>query len=226
MTHYDPNRYHRRSIRLPGYDYTQPGAYFITICTHERAYLFGAVVDGEMRLNEWGEIVRDEWFKTGQIRPYVQLCDDELVITPNHIHGMIWIVGDGVGAQRRCAPSFTTPPANVVPGSVGAIVRSFKSGVTKRINELRNAPGAPVWQRNYYEHIIRDERALDAIRRYIDENPLRWHLDRYNPERTGEDPLAREIWEMIHNPAGAARRGERLFAPALSSPPRSQEDKP
>jgi len=260
---YDPQRHHRRSIRLPGYDYTQPGAYFITIVTHERMPSFGEIVDGEMRLNEYGEIVRAEWFQTAVVRPYVVLHPDEFVVMPNHIHGIIWIVGndnsdDGVdngsdarddgsggdtprndgagsggagrrddgagsrggtvGAQRRCAPTFApknatfppgaTPtstgrairgatPTNVVPGSLGAIVRSFKSVVTRRINIMRNTPGAPVWQRNYYEHIIRTDRALNAIRRYIADNPRRWHLDRKNIHRIGDDPLAQEIWDML-----------------------------
>ncbi|WP_253665493.1 transposase [Thermus scotoductus] len=100
MTRYDPQRHHRRSIRLKEYDYTQPGAYFITICTHGRAPLFGDVVDGEMRLNEMGEIVRVEWFKTVQLRPYVVLHEDEFVVMPNHIHGIIWIVDD-VGATHH-----------------------------------------------------------------------------------------------------------------------------
>ena len=107
MSPSDPQRFHRRSIRLPGYDYTRPGAYFITIVTHERAHLFGRVADGCMRLNALGEIVREEWFKTAELRPYVRLHDDEFVIMPNHIHGIIRIVGDDaieiVGAQRRCA---------------------------------------------------------------------------------------------------------------------------
>ena len=197
VTPYDPARHHRRSIRLKGYDYTQPGAYFITLCTHDRAHLFGEVVDGEMRLNEWGEIVRDEWFKTAQVRPYVQLRDDEFVVMPNHIHGIIWIVGDvGVGATRRVAP---TTPRGPAPQSIGAIIGQFKSAVTKRMNELRNTPGALVWQRNYYEHIIRNERALNAIRQYIEENPLRWELDRYNPDRIGNDLLVRKIWDMLQN---------------------------
>jgi len=109
---HDPDRYHRRSIRLKGCDYTQPGAYFITIVTHERMPLFGEIVNGEMRLNEYGEIVRDEWFQTAVVRPYVVLHPDEFVVMPNHVHGIIWIVGDGdvdivdiVGAQRRRAPT-------------------------------------------------------------------------------------------------------------------------
>jgi len=244
LCHPIPNRHHRRSIRLKEYDYIQPGAYFITICTHDRAGLFGEIVEGEMRLNEYGQIVRDEWFHTAVVRPCVVLYPDEFVVMPNHVHGIIWIVdtdadgGDNVGAQRRCAPTFHAPtsgaptfhaptsdaptfhvptsgghtpgtptpprhavdgvtPNNVIPGSLGAIVRSFKSMTTRRINNLRNMLGASVWQRNYYEHIIRHERALNAIRRYILENPLRWYLDRENPARTGSDPLARAIWGMF-----------------------------
>ena len=203
---YDPTKHHRRSIRLPGYDYTQPGAYFVTICTHNREPLFGHVVNGEMVLNAWGRIVWEEWFRTAQLRPYEELFEDEFVVMPNHVHGIIWIVGDNnVGAQRRCAP--TKPggvtPNNVAPGSLGAIVRAFKSAVTKRINALRGTPGARVWQRNYYEHIIRNERALNAIRRYIAENPQRWHLDRYNPTATAPDPMARALWRLLQGRARA-----------------------
>ncbi len=205
---YDPAKHHRRSIRLPGYDYTQPGAYFVTICTHNREPLFGRVVNGEMVLNAWGRIVWEEWFRTAQVRPYVELFEDEFVVMPNHIHGIIWIVRDTVGAQRRCAP--TKPggvtPNNVAPGSLGAIVRAFKSAVTKRINALRGTPGARVWQRNYYEHIIRNERALNAIRRYIAENPQRWHLDRYNANATGTDPQARALWRLLHEPVSSPAR--------------------
>ncbi|WP_216641408.1 transposase [Thermus scotoductus] len=149
-----------------------------------------------MRLNEYGEIVRAEWFKTVQLRPYVVLHEDEFVVMPNHIHGMIWIVDD-VGATRRVAPTKTNPPAGPAPGSIGAIVGAFKSAVTRRINQRRGTPGVRVWQRNYYEHIIRHERALNAIRRYIAENPLRWHLDR----RLGKDyeyhPEVTEAWMYL-----------------------------
>ena len=221
----DPDRHHRRSIRLKGYDYTQPGAYFITIVTYERMPLFGEIVNGEMRLNEYGQMVRDEWFQTAVVRPYVVLHPDEFVVMPNHVHGIIWIVdtdadgGDDVRAKRRCAPTTTfhvpmpsargVTPNNVIPGSLGAIVRLFKSMTTRRINLLRNTPGAAVWQRNYYEHIIRHERALNAIRRYILENPLRWHLDRENPACTEPDPLAQTIRAMFrqddaYHPAGGA----------------------
>ena len=185
---YDPERHHRRSIRLKGYDYTQPGAYFVTICTYDRRCLFGRIVDGAMRLNLFGKIVRDEWFKTSQVRQNVVLYPHEFVVMPNHIHGIIRIVGNLVGAQRRCAP---TCRINVTPGSLGAIVRAFKSATTRRINQIRNTLGQPVWQRDYYEHIIRNEDELDRIRGYIVDNPPRWHLDRENPERVGEDEFDR-----------------------------------
>ncbi|MDW8279482.1 MAG: transposase, partial [Anaerolineales bacterium] len=91
---YNPDIHHRRSIRLKGYDYTQKGAYFVTIVTHQRAHLFGKVVNGVMRLSEWGEIARREWFKTAELRPYVELYEDEFVVMPNHAHGIIWIKND------------------------------------------------------------------------------------------------------------------------------------
>ncbi len=224
-THHDHGRHHRRSIRLRGYDYAQPGAYFVTICTHRHAHLFGKVVDGEMQPNAFGEIVREEWFRTAEIRANVLLYDYEFVVMPNHIHGIIRIVdvpSGPVGAQRRCAPSSgrrrgdpqvaptapTTPtehtaaqPAGPPTGSLGAIIAGFKSAVTKRINLMRGTPGARVWQRNYYEHIIRTNRALDSIRRYIAQNPIRWHLDRYNESAIGPDPLALELWQIIQEDA-------------------------
>lgn len=209
---YDPARHHRRSIRLKGYDYTQPGAYFITLCTQNREHLFGAVVEGEMRLNAWGKIAREEWFTTARLRPYVRLDEREFVVMPNHVHGIIWIVDDDddgdnvggntiVGAQRRCAPTVATTTIqsiNVAPGSLGAIVRAFKSAVTQRINAARGTPGAPVWQRNYYERIVRDETALANIRAYILANPLRWTGDRENPATAApldEDDYYRRMME-------------------------------
>ncbi len=123
----------------------------------------------------------------------VELFEDEFVVMPNHIHGIVWIV-DPVGATGRSPLQTSHGPA---PRSLGAFIAGFKSAVTRRINALRGTPGAPVWQRNYYEHIIRTDRALEAIRRYIQANPHRWHLHRYNPEATGPDPLAREVWRIV-----------------------------
>ena len=175
---YNPDIHHRRSIRLKGYDYSQAGAYFVTVCTQNRECLFGEVIDGEMVLNDIGKIVAGEWMKTGAIRNNVAL--DKWVVMPNHFHGIL-VVDDGRGTAHR-APTveqFGQP----VSGSIPTIIRSFKSAVTKRINEIRKTPGEKLWQRNYYERIIRNENELNHIREYIANNPMKWKLDRGNPDK-------------------------------------------
>jgi len=172
-----PQEHHRRSIRLKGYDYSQAGAYFVTIVTWQRECLFGKIEQGRMGLNEIGEIVREEWERTAVVRQNVEL--GEYVIMPNHVHGILVFVDDGVGATRRVAPTSQT----LQSGSLGAIMAQFKSIVTKRINGLQNVSGRPIWQRNYYEHIIRNEPEMDRITRYIESNPLRWMEDNENPNR-------------------------------------------
>jgi len=158
--------------------HTSSGAYFVTIVTHGRQCLFGAIVDGAMRLNEFGEIVCDEWLKTEIIRPRVQL--DVFVIMPNHIHGIV-IVNDVDGCCRgtlQRAPTieqFGKPTSDSIP----TIIRLFKSATTKRINEYRNTPAVSVWQRNYYEHIIRNETEWQRIRQYIANNPIHWKNDEH-----------------------------------------------
>jgi putative transposase len=149
---YQKDIYRRKSLRLKGYNYKQAGAYFVSICTLNRACLFGNIISEEMVLNDAGRIVADEWIKTVEIRNNIEL--DEWVVMPNHFHGIL-VINECRGTARR-APTveeFGKP----VPGSIPTIIRSFKSAVTKRINELRNSPGEKVWQRNYYEHIIRNE---------------------------------------------------------------------
>ena len=321
---YDPNRHHRRSIRLKGYDYSQAGAYFITICTQDRACLFGKVVNGEMRLNDAGRMVLAEWNMLPERFPHVVL--DAFVVMPNHVHGIVvitnpatddtattapTIVGTGLvpvpnagtmgavpnagamgaapdagtmgtvpdagamgavpdagtmgaapdagtmgaapdagtmgavpnagtmgavpddGATTRVAPTAATivgtglvPVPNagattrvaptvgdIVAPTVGDIVGAFKSRVTvEYIRGVKTSGWPPfrgrLWQRNYYEHIIRNERALNAIRQYIIENPRRWQMDRENEARTAPDPLAQAIWNMLkqeeadHSPGG------------------------
>lgn len=171
---YNPDIHHRRSIRLKEYDYTQAGAYFVTIVTHLREPLFGKVVNGEMKLNALGEIAKREWFKTAELRPYIELYDDEFMVMPNHVHGIIWIRAEqrvgAVGAERRSAR--TIP--HVDAGSLGAVVRAYKSAVTYAINAARQTRGMVVWQRNYYEHVVRNDAGLDRIRKYIAANPLKW----------------------------------------------------
>ncbi len=183
---YDPNRHHRRSIRLRGWDYAGAGAYFVTLVTYNRECLFGQVVDGKVVLSPWGEIVAEEWRRTADVRSNVRL--DEFVVMPNHVHGIIWIIANddetAVGATNVGAHSRAPLPLpHRPPKSLGAIIAGFKSIVTKRINIARGTPGMPVWQRNYYERIIRNERALRAVRQYIQNNPLHWAHDMENPNR-------------------------------------------
>ncbi len=176
---FDPNRHHRRSIRLKDYDYRNVGAYFITICAYKRECLFGEVVDLEMRLNEYGEIIQDEWLKTETVRPNIEL--DEFVMMPNHLHGIL-VLNDNTGvSHEKPGATHRVAPTGPQTGSVGAIVGQYKSIVTKRINKQRGTPGHPIWQRNYHEHIIRDEDELNRIRFYIANNPAQWDSDLENP---------------------------------------------
>jgi putative transposase len=188
VTGYDPDKHHRRSIRLEGYDHAQPGAYFVTIVTHRRECLFGDVAEGKIHLNALGQIVQAEWLRTADVRPNVEL--DAFVIMPNHVHGIL-IIHDQppsvVGASRRRAPTdmpHTEPRRGLVgppSGSFGAIMAQFKSICTARINTARGTPGAGVWHRNYYERIIRTQRELQVVRRYFLGNPARWLTDTENP---------------------------------------------
>ncbi len=181
---YNPQRPSRRSPRLKGYDYSQNGAYFVTICTQNRECLFGEIVAGEMRRNEFGEIARLEWLQTAALRPDVEL--DAFVVMPNHIHGILLIVEGAVGTQRAVSlPSQSASFGKLLSGSLSTIIRSYKSAVTKRINELRNIPGVAVWQSRYYDHIIRNEASLSSIREYIYSNPARWQMDNENRMNLG-----------------------------------------
>lgn len=210
----NPDNHHRRSTRLQGYDYSQAGMYFITICTQNRESLFGHVTHGEMQLYKAGEIAVKEWGKTPQLRANVIM--DEFVVMPNHIHGIVFITesdGNGRGVSQF-APDKSHPDTGVSQydtgrgvthynmgrgvrhyaptakfqspsHTIGAIIRGFKSAVTRQINEMRNTPGVPVWQRNYYDHIIRNEQSLHRIREYIINNPVNWQLDREHPVADG-----------------------------------------
>jgi REP element-mobilizing transposase RayT len=167
-------------------------------------------------------MVRDSWLAIPDHFPHTAL--DAFVIMPNHIHGVIWIVDASNVGARHAVPLPNTVPlpnavhqsqpeqfGNPIVGSIPTIVRSFKSAATKRINEYRGTPGATVWQRNYYEHIIRTEETLARVRDYILTNPLRWHLDRDNPNCTGKD----DAWDSLFGTG----RGERPVAPTVRRPP-------
>ena len=134
-----------------------------------------------MRLNELGRIAWEEWFRTMELRHNLELFEDEFVVMPNHVHGIIWIV-NGVGARRRRAPTTAIEQfGKPVSGSIPTIIRSYKSAVTYRFNGLHGKSGSSVWQRNYYEHIIRNKTDFENIWNYIDTNPLSWQEDRLHP---------------------------------------------
>ncbi|MFQ5592796.1 MAG: transposase [Anaerolineae bacterium] len=223
---YDPDKHRRRSIRLRGWDYTSPGAYFVTICTYERQNLFDDDRFRDVAENAWRNI------PTHDHAEHVVL--DEWIVMPNHVHGILVLVekdvrrgeagrGEASGLEIPYTDEIITPlasplqppdageiiaphasplqpdivvpdglpfladldgglegPTGVEPGSVGAVVGNFKSLVTRRINNLRRTPGGKVWQRGYYDRIVRNERELEAIRQYIRDNPARWAEDREN----------------------------------------------
>lgn len=185
---YNPPPHHRRSIRLPAYDYTQPGAYFLTVVTHQRQCLFGEVVDGQVLVSAYGEAVRQEWLRSTQIRREIQL--DAFVVMPNHIHGIVIIGGQTVVGAHGRAPLGRAPPGRAPlhrsARSLGSFIAGFKSAVTKRVNHMRRTPRLPVWQRNYYEHVIRSEEYLHQIRQYITDNPAQWDEDVENPQRSDQ----------------------------------------
>jgi REP element-mobilizing transposase RayT len=151
-----------------------------------------------MHVNGLENIVRDEWHNSVNVRPEVQL--DAFIVMPNHVHGVI-LLGQNVfvGATGRSPFS-----AGIPKRSLGSFIGGFKSVTTKRINDLRGTPKAPVWQRNYHDHVIRDENSLTHIREYIQNNPLQWDLDPDNPNRKGDRPVA-----PTHN-AEINRHGERF----------------
>jgi REP element-mobilizing transposase RayT len=155
----------RKQIRLKNYDYSQSGLYYVTICTQNREYLFGNVLNGKMELNDFGKIINDVLFTIQKHFDHVEL--DEFVIMPNHIHGIVIIVG--AGSSRPI---------------LGKIIGYFKYKSTKRINDLLGSENPTptikikkIFQRNYYEHVIRNENELIKIREYIKNNPLFWNRD-------------------------------------------------
>ena len=207
---YNPEKHHRQSIRLRGYDYTQEGAYYLTICCHQKRCLLGEIEDGVMHLNLVGATVKAVWDSLPRHFPLIEL--DAFVIMPNHVHGIIVITPDNhnpncrgeafvpitentspqISSTNADAPYVATasltpfsgcndtpPPHGTQSGSIGAIIQNFKSVATRRVNRITRNSGT-LWQRNYYEEIIRNEKAYENIRRYIVENPLNWDEDEEN----------------------------------------------
>ena len=243
--------HHRRSIRLKGYDYTQPGAYFVTICAFQREEIFGTVINDVIRLSPIGKIVQAEWFHSAEIRQEIRLFEDEFVVMPNHIHGIVWIVENEIVGADGVRPQGVRPqgvrpqgvrPQGVRPGgnnpdarpriphtansatqskgathagathagathagathagathagathagaslaplqraarSLSSFIAGYKAAVTSRAGRELNA--ANIWQRNYYEHIVRNDEDLKKIWNYINTNLLHWEQDQLHP---------------------------------------------
>jgi len=193
---FNPDIQHRHLIRLRDYDYSSNGAYFLSLCTRERKCKFVEIIDGSMHLNEVGCIVEACWRAIAKNFPYVKL--DSWVIMSNHLHGIILITKalQPVGS-KQALPALTAsclnkssnkteehlyqPLHGTNPGSLSAIVQNFKSISTRKINRCLHSPGATLWQRNYYERIIRNENELERAHTYIVNNPVKWSLDKENP---------------------------------------------
>lgn len=165
---FDPSRHHRRSIRLPSYDYASPGWYFVTLCTHTRRPLFA---DPVLRAIAHEQLARLGSAGARGARPG-RVSVDAAVVMDDHTHLLI-VIADAPGAARRPRDTAEAGGLHVDPGSLGAVVRSYKAAVARRANAFRHTPGAPIWQRGYYERVLRDARGVAAVRRYIAENPAR-----------------------------------------------------
>jgi REP element-mobilizing transposase RayT len=163
----------RKNLRLRGYDYSRPGVYFITICTAEGEPLFGEIRSGQMIRNDAGNVLAEIWAHLPQRFPNIAL--DAFVVMPNHVHGVVVFDKPGINQKQGAASS---APTTVV--ALGRVVRSFKSESAIRVNAILKTSGRFVWQRNYFEHIVRTGKDLDEIRQYIHDNPLRWDSDPEN----------------------------------------------
>ena len=231
---FNPEKHHRRSIRLKGYDYSMAGAYFVTMCVSNRQRLFGNVIDGKMILNEAGRMVETIWMQLAIRFEFIEL--DEFTVMPNHFHGILVLSGRGESCIRpvsdescirtdsdescirtgRCEscirPSTVSGdhkdrPDGTLPGTVGRVIQAFKSISTHEyINGVKHKNWTPfpgkLWQRNYYEHIIRDDESLKRIRAYIINNPLQWAYDRENSAgallATPNDDAVPNVDELWH----------------------------
>ena len=178
---FDPKRHHRRSIRLQKYDYAQPGGYYVTIVTFQRDLLFGEIVNEEMNLKDHGRVVDECWCAIPEHFPNLEL--GMYVVMPNHVHGIIVIRAGDISSARR-GTIYRAPTEKFgkpVIGSIPTIIRTFKASVTRRLGREFNVTN--IWQRNYYEHVIRDQEDWERIHDYIESNPAMWENDEENPTK-------------------------------------------
>ncbi len=164
--------------RLPSYDYSSSGGYFVTLCTSNRECSLGVVIDDHVELSAWGVIAKLEWERSATIRK--EICLDAFVIMPNHLHGIVFLVDSSSSHCRARLPQNTHQRK---PQSLGSFIAGFKAFSTKRINEFRGTPRQRFWQPDYYEHVIRNDEDLQKIREYITNNPLQWASDNENPDK-------------------------------------------
>ena len=163
---------YRVSPRLQSFDYAEGGTFFITICTYEKRCIFGDVIEGQMRLNDIGSIADSQWALTSAIRPDIEL--DEFQVMPNHLHAILFVPP---------SPDTTKRIMGYAKGSLAAVVGAYKSAVTSAIRKMLGNNSFKVWQPRFYDHLIRTRHGLERARKYIRENPARWHRDRENPNR-------------------------------------------
>jgi putative transposase len=198
---WSPIKQRRRAIRLRDYDYEQAGAYFVTICTQERACLFGVIQDDKVCLNDAGRTIEKWWFELNRKFPMVET--DEFVVMPNHFHGVVIITDVPVGADLRVGPvpegEHPTQQGAHAGAPLQAVIQWFKTMTTNEyIRGVKTASwpsfNGRLWQRNYYEHVIRDDQSLNRIRQYIVDNPARWEFDRENPTATSPQP--KDTWRV------------------------------
>lgn len=183
----------RRSIRLKGFDYAESGAYFVTIVTKNRSCQFGEIIDGQMRLNSAGDAIMRWWLELKN--KFTTVETDEFVVMPNHCQGIIVVTDSTVGADLRVGPPTGLRKGAHVGAPLQTIMQWFKTMTTNEYMRGVKASNWPafrgqLWQRGYYDHIIRDENSLNRIRQYIINNPARWEFDRENPAVVTVEPDA------------------------------------
>ncbi len=180
-----------RHLRLENYDYSESGAYFITICTKNRECIFGEVKDGIVELSPFGKIAQEFWFEIPERFNRVQL--DKLAVMPNHIHVILMV---GAIHELPLPHSILLLRKERRKMLISKIIGFYKMNTAKKINRLRNTEGVSVYQRNYYDRIIRNDDELNRVREYIIMNPLKWEFDKENP--VGEpDEFEKEFWEKF-----------------------------
>ncbi len=183
---FDPDIHDRRSVRLPGFDYGQLGSYFVTICTLGRRCIFGEVVDGKMILSPVGAIAAAEWEHTLTLRD--ELVPSSRVTMPNHVHMIVRIQWMSLKDARQRMPPSGRFEDGMGRRTLACIVNGYKGAVTLKLKKAGLLPAGGVWQRGFYEHVIRHEYALERIATYIASNPLTWETDRENPRRVDDQP--------------------------------------